>query len=112
MAKKNQKPATEAIKKSLKIIGDRWTILIVNELLTGKKRFGELLKALPGISPRTLSARLIKLEKEKILNKKTYSEIPPKTEYRLSKKGLDFRPILKQVAKWGLKHQNQQSYFK
>ena len=94
------KPITCSIERSVAIIGSKWTLLIIRDLLTGTKRFGELEKSLSSISPRTLSLRLKELEENNIVNKKTYPSIPPKTEYTLTNKGRALVNILDQMAKW------------
>ena len=92
------------VNKALQIIGDKWTPLILKLIADGNCRFGSLQKELPGISPRTLSQRLEHLVSEKILSKKSYNEIPPRVEYSLTEKGNDLIPVLRQMAKWGLKY--------
>ena len=79
-------------------------MLIIRDLLEGKKRFGELSKSLQGISPRTLSLRLSELEGERIIKKKVYPEIPPHTDYSITEKGKDLATILDQMVEWGEKH--------
>lgn len=86
------------------IIGNKWTALILRDLYDGPKRFGELEKSLHGISPRTLSQRLDDLEHCDIITKKSFNEIPPHTEYALTKKGQDLTPVLQQMAAWGDKY--------
>lgn len=87
------------------ILGDKWTPILLNVLTTqGPQRFGALHLSVHGISPRTLSARLTKLESQGILIKKVYAEVPPHTEYALTEKGADLIPILELMAKWGKKH--------
>jgi DNA-binding HxlR family transcriptional regulator len=91
--------------KTLEIIGDKWTPLILKSIADGNCRFGTLQKEVAGISPRTLSQRLDHLVCAGILSKKSYNEIPPRVEYSLTDKGYDLIPILRQMAKWGLKYQ-------
>jgi len=86
------------------IMGDKWTPLLIMEIAKGNTRFSAIERALPGISPRTLSQRLDSLEHCKILSKKSYNEVPPRVEYQLTAKGLDLIPILKSMAAWGDKH--------
>jgi DNA-binding HxlR family transcriptional regulator len=90
--------------KALQIIGDKWSPLILMAITNGNCRFGSLQKELEGISPRTLSQRLDHLVHEQILSKKSYNEIPPRVEYTLTTKGSDLIPVLRQMAKWGLKY--------
>ena len=104
MEKYKKKLNSCPVEKTLSVIGNKWTVLIIRELLTGKKRFGELLHFLSGISPRTLSARVTELEKFGVLRKKTYLEVPSHTEYSLTKKGHELVPIIEQMAKWGIKY--------
>lgn len=89
------------VDKTLKIIGSKWTILLLHNLFEGTNRFGELERALPGISPKTLSQRLKELEKEKIITKKIFAEVPLHVEYHLTKKGSSLEEIFKTMAKWG-----------
>ena len=92
------------VAKAVEIIGDKWTALIIRELAEDSRRFSLLERALPGISPRTLSQRLDNLEAEGIITKQSFQEIPPRVEYTLTPKGEDIIPILRQMADWGLKY--------
>lgn len=89
------------VSKSLKIIGSKWTMLIIRDLCEGMKRFGQLQHSLEGISPRTLSARLKQLENDGIITKKVFPEIPPHVEYRLTKKGQSLEKIIAGLRVWG-----------
>lgn len=89
-----------------KILGDTWTILIIQNLCDGCLRFGELQNVV-GVNPRTLSARLDFLEESGIIIRKIYSEVPVKVEYSLTTKGKDLIPILKKMADWGGKYKLQ-----
>lgn len=91
------------VEKTLKVIGKKYAALIIRDLLTGKKRFGELLTSLSGISPRTLSARLDELEADKVIKKKVFPVIPLHVEYSLTKRGAELHAILEQMSKWGAK---------
>lgn len=90
-----------AVAKTLKVIGSKWTMLLLHNLFEGKKRFGELQRALPGISPKTLSQRLQELEQEGIITKKVYAEIPLHVEYNLTEKGESLSGVFKSLEKWG-----------
>jgi DNA-binding HxlR family transcriptional regulator len=92
------------IAAAMEIIGNKWTALLLRDLTTGQKRFGELEKSLTGISPRTLSQRLLDLEAHGIITKRSFAEVPPRCEYSLTPKGEDLLPILKQMAVWGEKY--------
>ena len=94
----------DCVSSCLNVLGNKWTALILTELTSSPKRFGELEHALPGISPRTLSQRLEDLVGYKIITKKAYAEVPPKVEYTLTAKGHDFMPVLRQMEAWGTKY--------
>ncbi len=89
------------VAKTLKIIGQRWTILILRDLLDGQKRFGELQKSLTGISPRTLALRLQQLEQNQILSRKVFPEVPPHVEYSLTSKGQSLNKVISDMRVWG-----------
>jgi DNA-binding HxlR family transcriptional regulator len=97
------------IQAALKIIGEKWTALIIRDLYYGSKRFNQLQHSLPGISPRTLSQRLLKLEECKVILKQKGEESLGYPEYSLTQKGSDFAGILQQMADWGAKYQQVQS---
>jgi DNA-binding HxlR family transcriptional regulator len=97
-------PHVGCIASAMQIIGNKWTALILRDLFSGPKRFCELEKSVGNINPRTLSQRLDDLEEHGIITKKSFAEVPPHTEYALSKKGTDLLPILQQMATWGTKH--------
>lgn len=86
------------------ILGQKWTALIVRDIHASAKGFCELERTVEGINPRTLSQRLDELEKQEIITKEVCAGAPNRCEYRLTKKGLDLIPILKQMAEWGDKY--------
>jgi DNA-binding HxlR family transcriptional regulator len=102
--KSNIEPQVGCIANSMKIIGNKWTALILRDLFSGPKRFCELEQLVGNINPRTLSQRLDDLEKNGIISRKSFAEVPPRTEYTLTEKGQDFLPVLKQMAAWGTKY--------
>lgn len=85
----------------MKIIGSKWTMLILYNLCSGTKRFGELQRLLIGISPKTLAERLKQLEENGILTKKIYPQVPLKVEYSLTEKGVSLKRIISQLDQWG-----------
>lgn len=89
------------VTRTIKIIGSKWTILILRELCEGTKRFGQLQRSLHGISPKTLSLRLKQLEKDDIVKKKVYAEVPLHVEYSLTAKGQSLRDIIEKMREWG-----------
>lgn len=90
-----------AVERTLDLIGNRWTSLIVRELLTGTKRFSELKKSLEHISPKTLTERLKDLEEHGLLTRTVYPEVPPRVEYTLTEKGRALGPIFEAMREWG-----------
>lgn len=104
MPKIKEKIINCPVEKTLNIIGKKWAVLIIRDLLNGKKRFGELLRSLAGISPRTLSARLNDLEKNGALKKRVFPEVPFRVEYKLTPRGKDLHFILDQMKEWGSSH--------
>ncbi len=98
-------PKGGCIEAAMEIIGNKWTALILRDLASGECRFCGLEKTVGKINPRTLSQRLDDLEAHGVITKQSYAEVPPRTEYRLTKKGEDLIPILEQMAAWGNKYQ-------
>jgi DNA-binding HxlR family transcriptional regulator len=96
---------TDCIAVAVAILGDKWTPLLVRGLSEQAQRFCQLQDAMGGVNPRTLSARLARLEHCGIITKTTYNEVPPHTEYALTAKGRDLLPILASMAAWGQKYQ-------
>lgn len=91
------------IEAALDIISSKWTSLIIRDLLLdGTVRFGDLLRSLKGISPKTLSLRLRELEKCGLVDRTIYPEVPPKVEYKLTKKGKSLEGVFIELKKWGL----------
>lgn len=97
-------PRVGCIASAMEIVGNKWTALILRDLFSGPKRFCELEKSVGGINPRTLSQRLDDLEAHRIINKRRFAEVPPRTEYSLTAKGRDLLPVLRQMATWGKKY--------
>jgi DNA-binding HxlR family transcriptional regulator len=92
------------VETSLVLMGDRWKLLIVRDLLTGTKRFGELKKSLDTISQKTLTEHLRLLEEYGLINRKIYAEVPPKVEYSLTDLGKDLKHIHDAMWKFGEKY--------
>ncbi len=89
------------IARSLDVLGERWTMLIIRDLDRGLARFGSLARSLAGITPRLLSERLKMLEQHEIVERRLYSDHPPRAEYLLTEKGRALKPILEAYAEWG-----------
>jgi DNA-binding HxlR family transcriptional regulator len=94
------------IARSLDFLGDAWSILILRDAHTGLTRFEQFRKSL-GIAPTILTKRLATLTEEGILEKKTYSEHPPRDEYVLTEAGRDFLPVLFMIGDWGRKYRGE-----
>jgi DNA-binding HxlR family transcriptional regulator len=90
------------VARSLDVIGEKWTLLILRDLtLKGPLRFQALEAGLPGVAPNTLSARLKALEAQGVIATRLYEQHPPRYEYYLTEKGEALRPVLKALRAWG-----------
>src|SRR5918997_832030 len=89
------------LEAALDRVGDRWSLLLVESLLDGPRRFGELRDALPSIAPNILTDRLRRLEREGIVLARPYQERPPRAEYSLTADGRDLAGALRLLADWG-----------
>ena len=97
--------STCPIANTLDLIGDKWTLLVVRDLLfLGKRLYGELMQAPEGIPSNILADRLKRLEDAGLLEKSPYQQNPVRHEYRLAPRGADMFPILKEMIRWGNKH--------
>lgn len=92
-----------SIEKALDVLQGKWTFLIIRDLFSGTKRFGEIRKSLKGISPKTLSERLKHLEEKGVVKRIAYPTIPPTVEYSLTEKGRDLKPVITEMKIWGAK---------
>lgn len=90
------------VSKAARVIDGKWTTQIVRDLLQGKRRYSELMRSLPGISPKVLAARLRFLEQQGLLIKTIYPEVPPHTEYQLTERGFRLRGVIAAMAEFGL----------
>ena len=89
------------VETTLTLIGDKWKVLILRDLLPGTKRFGELKKSIGNVSQKVLTAQLRDMEKSGLVNRKVYPEVPPHVEYSLTDKGKALLPVFCELAKWG-----------
>ena len=89
------------VETTLSLISDRWKVLILRDLFTGTKRFGELKKSLAGVSQKVLTANLKDMEASGLLTRKAYPEVPPRVEYTLTELGYSLKPILDAMWSWG-----------
>lgn len=96
-----QKNAECAVEKTIKIIGSKWTLLILHNIIEGNNRFGQLQRALHGISTKTLSVRLQEMEKAGIITRTVYAEVPLHVEYFATDKGRSLKGIIDKMGNWG-----------
>lgn len=92
-----------SIAKSLEVVGERWSLLIVRDVMNGRRRFDELQRGL-GVARNVLSARLLRLVEEDILERRAYQSSPERFEYFLTEKGIDLWPSLIALLGWGDRH--------
>lgn len=89
------------VETTLMLIGDKWKVLILRDLLPGTKRFGELKKSIGTVSQKVLTAQLRDMERNGLVNRKVYPEVPPRVEYSLTELGRSLKPILDAMWDWG-----------
>ena len=89
---------------TLAVLGGRWKVLILRELLQGTQRFNALQRALPGITQKMLTQQLRELEQDGVLQRTVYAQVPPKVEYSLTELGVSLSPILDAMHEWGERH--------
>ncbi len=91
---------------TVNLIGNKWKLMIIRDLIGGTRRFGELRKSLTGISQRVLTQNLRELEANGLLDRKVFAEVPPRVEYSLNKTGRSLQPVIDALADWGTKYKN------
>ena len=89
------------VETTLLLIGDKWKVLILRDLIDGTKRFGELKKSIGSVSQKVLTAQLRDMEEKGLVNRKVYAEVPPRVEYTLTEAGYSLKPILDAMEAWG-----------
>ena len=97
----NKDLPSRPVEITMSLIGDKWKVLIIRDLLTGTKRFGELKKSVTGITQKVLTSNLRQMESSGLIKRKVYAEVPPKVEYSLTETGFSLKPILDSMVKWG-----------
>ena len=106
---KNAKPLPACpVETTLTLIGDKWKVLILRDLLPGTKRFGELKKSIGSVSQKVLTAQLRDMEGNGLLSRKVYAEVPPRVEYTLTDLGYSLKPILDAMWNWGEEYKAKQ----
>lgn len=89
------------VETTLMLIGDKWKVLILRDLLGGTKRFGELKKSIGTVSQKVLTSQLRDMEQKGLVSRKVYAEVPPRVEYTLTETGYSLKPILDAMETWG-----------
>jgi DNA-binding HxlR family transcriptional regulator len=89
------------VETTLSLIGDKWKVLILRDLIGGTRRFGELRKSIGSISQKMLTQQLRDMEEDGLVNRKVYAEVPPRVEYSLTEDGVSLKPILDSLWVWG-----------
>ena len=92
------------VETTLMLIGDKWKVLILRDLLTGTKRFGELKKSVGNVSQKVLTAQLRDMEEKGLITRTVYAEVPPRVEYSLTELGQSLKPILVAMKAWGTEY--------
>lgn len=95
------------VETTLTLIGDKWKVLILRDLLPGTKRFGELKKSVGKVSQKVLTAQLRDMEQNGLVHRKVYPEVPPRVEYSLTPLGMSLKPILDAMRNWGQEYKAQ-----
>lgn len=93
------------VETTLMLIGDKWKVLILRDLMEGTKRFGELKTSIGTVSQKVLTAQLRDMEDKGLLTRKVYAEVPPRVEYTLTETGYSLKPILDSMVAWGTDYQ-------
>lgn len=96
-----QELPTCPVEITMGLIGDKWKFLIIRDLLTGTKRFGELRKSLNGISQKVLTNNLRDMEKSGLVHREAFAAVPPRVEYSLTETGWSLEPVLYSMVQWG-----------
>ena len=94
------------VETTLTLIGDKWKVLILRDLMPGTKRFGELKKSIGMVSQKVLTAQLRDMEANGIVHREVYAEVPPRVEYSLTELGKSLKPILDAMWNWGEDYKN------
>lgn len=95
------------VETTLTLIGNKWKVLIIRDLLQGTKRFGELKKSIGSVSQKVLTAQLRAMEDDGLIHREVYAEVPPRVEYSLTELGWSLKPILDAMVNWGNNYKNQ-----
>ena len=94
------------VEMTLQLIGNKWKVLIIRDLLGGTKRFNELMRSVTGITQKVLTSNLRSMEEAGLLTRKVYPEVPPRVEYSLTDMGMSLKPVLDSMIAWGTEYKN------
>lgn len=94
------------VETTLTLIGDKWKVLILRDLMSGTKRFGELKKSIGTVSQKVLTAQLRDMEANGLVHRDVYAEVPPRVEYSLTELGQSLKPMLDAMWNWGEDYKN------
>lgn len=103
----NTKISLCPIETILNLIGSKWKVLILRDLLVGTKRFGELRRSIGGVSQKVLTSQLREMEADGLILRTVYAEVPPRVEYTLTETGESLRPVLNAMSEWGSQYAEQ-----
>ena len=92
------------VETTLTLIGDKWKVLILRDLMPGTKRFGELKKSIGSVTQKVLTQQLRAMEESGLLTRKVYAEVPPRVEYTLTETGYSLKPVLDAMWAWGAEY--------
>ena len=92
------------VETTLMLIGDKWKVMILRDLMNGTMRFGELKKSIGTVSQKVLTAQLRDMEEKGLLTRKVYAEVPPRVEYTLTETGYSLKPVLDAMWAWGAEY--------
>ena len=96
------------VETTLTLIGDKWKVLILRDLIPGTKRFGELKKSVGNVSQKVLTTQLRAMEQSGLLHREVYAEVPPRVEYSLTELGKSLKPVLDSMWAWGEAYKSKQ----
>ena len=98
------------VETTLSLIGNKWKVLILRDLMEGTMRFGQLKKSVGDISQKVLTAQLRDMEESGLVDRKVYAEVPPRVEYSLTELGLSLKPVLDAMVEWGTDYKSSHAY--
>ena len=99
------------VETTLSLIGNKWKVLILRDLMEGTMRFGQLKKSVGDVSQKVLTAQLRDMEESGLVNRKVYAEVPPRVEYSLTDLGLSLKPVLDTMVEWGTDYKSSLNHF-